>query len=127
MFTAAKVSEFKDEVEEEALVQDIKALNYNKEPRCSTERKKRMADSSADEMENEIVSSKLVHNKRTRASRTYRSIQNKPTPWCITSQTHSSLIYNSYTEYSKSVVGNGVLIRKCDTFLYVWPEVEHSL
>ena len=56
MFTAAKESEFRDEVEVEALVQDTKALNYSKEPRCSTNREKRIAGSSVDEMENRIVS-----------------------------------------------------------------------
>ena len=55
MFTAAKESEFRDEVEVEALVQDTKALNYSKEPRCSTKREKRIAGSSVDEMENGIV------------------------------------------------------------------------
>lgn len=48
MFTAAKASEFKDGVEVEGLAQDIKAPNYNREPRYSIRRRKRTADSLAD-------------------------------------------------------------------------------
>lgn len=48
MFTAAKASEFKDGVEVEGSAQDIKAPNYNREPRYSTRRRKRTADSLAD-------------------------------------------------------------------------------
>ena len=49
MFTAAKASEFKDEVEVEGSAQDIKAPNYNREPKYSTKGRKRTAGSSADE------------------------------------------------------------------------------
>ena len=48
MFTAAKENEFKDEAGEAALVQDIKALNFNRKPRYSVKRRK-MPDSLADE------------------------------------------------------------------------------
>ena len=49
MFTAAKESEFKDEAVAVALVQDIKARNYNRKPRCSVKRRKGILDSLADE------------------------------------------------------------------------------
>lgn len=110
MFTAAKVSEFKDEVEVEASVQDTKALNCSKEPRCSTKREKRIADSSADEMENGIVSWKIVHNIRTAASRTYHSIQNKPRPCYIINEIHSSLIYNSTRNIRNQTLSKAFLL-----------------
>lgn len=49
MFTAAKASELQDGVEVEGSAQDIKAPNCNREPRYSTRRRKRTADSLADE------------------------------------------------------------------------------
>ena len=48
-FTAAKESEFKDEAVAVALVQDIKALNYNRKPKYSIKRRKGILDSLADE------------------------------------------------------------------------------
>ena len=49
MFTAAKENEFKDEAVEVALVQDIRARNYNRKPRYSVKARKEILDSSADE------------------------------------------------------------------------------
>lgn len=49
MFTAAKESEFKDEAVAVALVQDIKARNYNRKPKYSAKRRKEISDSLADE------------------------------------------------------------------------------
>lgn len=49
MFIAAKESEFKGVAVAVALVQDTKALNYNRKPRYSIKRRKGMLDSLADE------------------------------------------------------------------------------
>lgn len=49
MFTAAKENEFKDEAVAVALVQDIRARNYNRKPRYSVKTRKEILDSSADE------------------------------------------------------------------------------
>ena len=49
MCTAAKENEFKDEAVAVALVQDIRARNYNRKPRYSVKTRKEILDSSADE------------------------------------------------------------------------------
>ena len=49
MFTAAKENEFKDEAVAVALVQDIRARNYNRKSRYSVKTRKEILDSSVDE------------------------------------------------------------------------------
>ena len=49
MSTAAKASEYRNGAEVEGLAPDTEVLNYNKNLRYLTKRRKRIQDSSADE------------------------------------------------------------------------------
>ena len=49
MSTAAKASEYRNEAEVEGLAPDTEVLNYSKNLRYLTKRRKRIQDSSADE------------------------------------------------------------------------------